>query len=335
MSSPASPGPVPDPVVIAATIAQFKEVFATLFIGFAIATAFYGMGVLQCFLYFRNYPKDSIYLKLTVGTLLLFDTLSSMMTAHALYTFFVLNFGNLAADAYIPWSFALENGLLTIITIISQCFYAWQIWKVSLNGFVTGGILLLGFVSCGMGLYMTFHLFRFPALTTIAEPFIKAITGSVQGLAACCDIAITIALVFYLRSKRERGVLSTKKIVDTLVLYALGRGILTAITQIIFLVLNAGFTVQTWWQPFHQLVGKLYVNSIVASLNARKTMRGNGTANISTEPSYAATPDPTSHLNLEFMSRKRTPTSTFDVGANDRHSQLDVDIKTGITASAI
>jgi hypothetical protein len=33
----------------------------------------------------------------------LFDTLSSMMTAHALYTFFVLNFGNLAADAYIPW----------------------------------------------------------------------------------------------------------------------------------------------------------------------------------------------------------------------------------------
>ncbi|KAJ7334593.1 hypothetical protein DFH08DRAFT_965348 [Mycena albidolilacea] len=303
MSSPASPGPVPDPVVIAATIAQFKEVFATLFIGFAIATAFYGMGVLQCFLYFRNYPKDSIYLKLTVGTLLLFDTLSSMMTAHALYTFFVLNFGNLAADAYIPWSFALENGLLTIITIISQCFYAWQIWKVSLNGFVTGGILLLGFVSCGMGLYMTFHL----------GTVYKAITGSVQGLAACCDIAITIALVFYLRSKRERGVLSTKK----------------------SSTLSFCFTVQTWWQPFHQLVGKLYVNSIVASLNARKTMRGNGTANISAEPSYAATPDPISHLDLEFMSRKRTPTSTFDVGANDRHSQLDVDIKTGITASVI
>ncbi|KAF7354371.1 hypothetical protein MVEN_01125700 [Mycena venus] len=186
---------------------------------------------------------------------------------------------------------------------------------------------------------ITFHLFRFSALTSIAEPFFKAITGSVQGLAACCDIAITVALIFYLHSKREKGVLSTKKIVDTLILYALGRGILTAITQIIFLVLNVGFTVQTWWQPFHQLVGKLYVNSIVASLNVRNTVRGNGTANVSSEPSYAATPDPTSHVNLEFMPRKRTPastfaTSTFDVGAST-HSQLDIDIKTDTTTSAI
>ncbi|KAF7349992.1 hypothetical protein MVEN_01300500 [Mycena venus] len=178
----------------------------------------------------------------------------------------------------------------------------------------------------------------------MAEPFIKAITGSVQGLAACCDTAIAVALIFYLRSKRERGVISTKKIVDTLILYALGRGILTSITQIIFLVLNVGFTVQTWWQPFHQLVGKLYVNSIFASLNARKALWENGTTEISTTINYVTTSDSTvwsdalrirlyetltatqSHFNREFLLHKRTRTGPFDVGVHDRHYQLDVDI---------
>jgi hypothetical protein len=31
------------------------------------------------------------------------DTLSTIMVAHSLYTYFVLNFGNLAADALVPW----------------------------------------------------------------------------------------------------------------------------------------------------------------------------------------------------------------------------------------
>lgn len=37
-----------------------------------------------------------------------FDTLSTIMVAHSLYTYFVLNFGDLAADAFIPWYVALS-----------------------------------------------------------------------------------------------------------------------------------------------------------------------------------------------------------------------------------
>jgi hypothetical protein len=58
--------PILDPAVIAAAVALAKEVFATSFIGFAIATTVYGISILQCYLYFRNYPKDTIHLKLTV-----------------------------------------------------------------------------------------------------------------------------------------------------------------------------------------------------------------------------------------------------------------------------
>ncbi|KAJ7781620.1 hypothetical protein B0H16DRAFT_1499088, partial [Mycena metata] len=36
----------------------FKELFSTTFIGFSIATALYGISVLQAYLYFRRYTKD-------------------------------------------------------------------------------------------------------------------------------------------------------------------------------------------------------------------------------------------------------------------------------------
>ncbi|KAF7345756.1 hypothetical protein MVEN_01596100 [Mycena venus] len=338
MSSPSS---VPDPAVVAAAVAQVKEVFATSFIGFAIATTAYGISVLQCYLYFRQYPRDSMYLKMTVGTLLLLDTLSTIMTAHALYTYFVLNFGNISSDALIPWhenstlilptvrlilgfrSFALTNGLLTMVTITAQCFYAWQIWTVSFNVFVTVGILLSAFAAFGLGLYVTVHLFRFPAVATLATPSVQAVTGPFIGLAACCDIAITAALIFYLYSKRREGELTTKDMIDSLIRYALCRGILTAITQIIFLALNVGIPDRTLWQPFHQLVGKLYVNSIVASLNVRNVVRGKGDPERSgrvVSRSTAAT-ESTRAVPLSFIVPKTDTTGTFDVETHDHNYQ--------------
>ncbi|KAE9398601.1 hypothetical protein BT96DRAFT_1020022 [Gymnopus androsaceus JB14] len=285
MSDPSS---VP-PEVIAAAIAKVKEVFASSFIGFAVATSFYGISVLQCYLYYRNYPKDSVFLKLVVGFLWILDTLSTIMVADSLYTYFVLDFGNLAADALIPWSFALENGLLTFVTITAQLFYANQIWSISRNHAVTGVIVFLGLAGFGIGLYVTVHLFRFNTLVTLDDSQFLRFTGMVQGFAVTCDLAITGALIFYLYSrKRETTIRTTTGMLDTLMLYAVCRGILTAIAQIMFLALNVGLPDHTYWQPFHQIVGKLYVNSVVASLNVRQSVRGRG-SNISTSLSGTST----------------------------------------------
>ncbi|KAJ6606729.1 hypothetical protein B0H10DRAFT_2228640 [Mycena sp. CBHHK59/15] len=89
--------------VIGDTIQSVKELSAAAFMGYGMSTAAYGISIVQVYLYFRNYPKDSIFLKLTVAALWTLDTLSSIVTSHALYTLYVLNFNNLFADAHIPW----------------------------------------------------------------------------------------------------------------------------------------------------------------------------------------------------------------------------------------
>ncbi|KAL0569793.1 hypothetical protein V5O48_012172, partial [Marasmius crinis-equi] len=59
------------------------------------------------------------------------DTLTTILVAHSMYTYYVLNFGDLEADARIPWSFALESEVVDIITLLAQCFFGFQLWKVS------------------------------------------------------------------------------------------------------------------------------------------------------------------------------------------------------------
>ncbi|KAJ7158014.1 hypothetical protein C8R43DRAFT_1234439 [Mycena crocata] len=313
---------IPVPQTIEGAVAEVKEVFATSFIGFAVATTAYGICVVQVYLYYRGYPRDSVYLKFTVATLWILDTLSTIMVAHSLYTYFVTNFGNLAADAFIPWSFALENGLLTMVTITVQSFYAWQIWTVSMNPFVTAGILLLAVTSLGLGLFITVHLFRFPAVASLSAQSFQSISGPVQGTAAACDVAITTALIFYLRSRRRAGIRTTEEMIDTLILFAVCRGILTAITQIMFLVLNVAFPHRTLWQPFHQLVGKLYVNSILASLNVRRVLLGKGDPEISSRSGFSLSEegtDSTRTMPLTFMSPKNEVVGTFNVHEEPAH----------------
>ncbi|KAJ7688363.1 hypothetical protein B0H17DRAFT_654790 [Mycena rosella] len=259
---------------LAAITNAVKELFATTFIGFCVATTLYGISVLQVYLYFRRYTKDRWALKTTVATLWTLDTLTTIFVAHSLFVF-VLGILNKKNDTDIPWSFTAEKLLVTIITFISQCFYAHTIWKVSQNRTTTTFIAFLAFSSFGLGIYTTVHLFQNPALTSISTRGFLIISGLVQGLAALNDIAITGALSYYLHARRS-SLPSSEKLIDTLIVYAVSRGVLTAIAQIMFLVLNVALPHRQFWLPFHMTVGKLYVNSVLATLNVRQTLTQSG-----------------------------------------------------------
>ncbi|KAJ7499285.1 hypothetical protein FB451DRAFT_1204923 [Mycena latifolia] len=256
---------------LAALTNAFKELFATTFIGFCVATTLYGISVLQMYLYFRRYTQDRWALKTMVATLWTLDSLTTIFVADSLYVF-VLGFLNKAIDIDIPWSFTAEKMLVTIITFIAQLFYAYTIYKVSRNKIATAFITFLAVGSFSLGVYTTVHLFQNPALTSISSRSFLIVSGLVQGLAALNDITITGTLSYYLHTRRSSLLPSTQHIVDKLIVYAVSRGVLTAIAQIMFLVLNVALPHHQFWLPFHMAVGKLYVNSVLATLNVRQSL---------------------------------------------------------------
>ncbi|KAL5498033.1 hypothetical protein ACEPAH_2964 [Sanghuangporus vaninii] len=255
-----------------------KIALGSAFIGFGIATTLYGITCLQIYLYYRNHSKDSFGVKLMVATLWVLDTLGTIGIAHTLYSYLVPNIGNPDVDFVIPWSYASQSETVDLITLITQCR------EECFCRFNNSDV-----VYSSMG-------FQDNSGLTLATP-VALITGtSVQGIDALCDIIITASFIYYLRSFRN-GVKPTEKIIDNLILYAVSRGFLTVyvlysdvrvllwvrrntermypfifrVTQIVFVSLDAGLPGQLYWLPFQQAVGKLYVNSVLASLNSRRS----------------------------------------------------------------
>ncbi|OSD02314.1 hypothetical protein PYCCODRAFT_1435649 [Trametes coccinea BRFM310] len=248
------------------------ESWACQLIGFTVATTIYGITVLQTYLYFERYGSDKVYIKLTVAALFLLDTLATLLVAHSLYTEFILRFRNPIENLHLTWSFSLENGIATVIVIIVQCYFAHCLWRFSnKNRWLIGGIVFFALSSFALGIQTTVHIFQNSFGTVLSARETLIIGGLVQGLAAMCDVLITGGLCYYLQKGRS-GIKVTDRLVDRLMKYAIQRGALTTLIQILFLVTNVALPGHQYWIPFHLVVSKLYVNSVLATLNVRTTL---------------------------------------------------------------
>ncbi|KAJ7257304.1 hypothetical protein C8J57DRAFT_1472728 [Mycena rebaudengoi] len=251
MSAPEGLGPV-----IRDAIQSVQELSAAAFIGYGVSTTAYGISIVQVYLYFRNYPKDSIFLKLTVDSRHPLQHLQFTRPIHP----YVFNFNNLFANAHIPWSWP------TTINTTSLIFYGWQIWSVSRNFVVVGVIVrsrLLGVMRCRLiqvpsapfsggtlRLFLTaiyadlsVHLFLFPTIVSLFGHTSRSMTTTIESTGLVCDITITTSLIYYLRSRKAAGVRSTRDMIDSLIMHAMSRGIFTAVCITMLFILDVAYPI--------------------------------------------------------------------------------------------
>ncbi|KAJ7034175.1 hypothetical protein C8F04DRAFT_1234434 [Mycena alexandri] len=274
--------------VIGDAIQSVKELSAAALIGYGVSTVAYGISIVQVYLYFRNYPRDSIFLKLMVAALWTLDTLSSIVISHALYTLCVLNFNNLFADAHIPWSWPLGMAILTTINTTSLIFYGWQIWSAfACSGVMRGRTLPLS-----------------PSIPVSNDSitiwtYVQVYDHHNRKHRACVrhhDHHLT-----HILSALSKGSWVTKHTRYDRVTHcarhvardsycclhhhALHPGKFNVQVEYILHLLttyqDVAYPNHFYWLPFYQLVGKLYVNSILASLNVRTSVRGKGQLEVS------------------------------------------------------
>ncbi|KAI0091998.1 hypothetical protein BDY19DRAFT_572934 [Irpex rosettiformis] len=222
---------------------KLKDTLGSVFVGFTLSTALWGVSILQVWLYFRNYPKDSSILKGLVGALWSIDSASTAFMAHTIYTYTVLNVTNPALDVSIPWSTVAQ--------------YAAVIWQVSKMTILTCIILLLAIVSFGTGLVTVIRLAIAPTIATTSEPTVLIVGSITQATGAACDILITASLIYFFRAKRN-SFKRTGRILEQLITYAITRGTLTTLCQIFFLILlqKIPYKDAAFYSVFLQLVGK-------------------------------------------------------------------------------
>ncbi|KAF9022623.1 hypothetical protein BDZ89DRAFT_1163172 [Hymenopellis radicata] len=252
---------------LAVFVSSVKEALGSILIGSPLQL------LLQTYLYFRYYPLDPILLKLMVTTFFVLDTFTTVLVSHSLYVYLVFNAADISRDAFIPWSFILESEIVDIITLMAQSYFAYQLLHVGIHKVLPVTVFVLALGAFAVDIKVTYLMFKDFTVAVLASPDLYVYGSTSQGLAALCDIVITASLIYFLHSARS-GVHSTGVLIDNLILYAVTRGTLTAICQLMFMTLNVAFPDHTYWQPFHQAVGKPYVNSVLASLNFRIVHEG-------------------------------------------------------------
>ncbi|KAG2040894.1 hypothetical protein BDR03DRAFT_1007671 [Suillus americanus] len=265
---------------------NIHDTFGAGFIGGMVAAILYGITTLQTYLYYVYYPRDTNGLKVLVASIWVIDTLHVSLMCHALYYYLVTSFGDTDNLGTGVWS------LFLLMAVLVQTYFAFRIChrkhpvsvdllvlnlsgvvtRSSIRWWLTSFLMLIVIAHFAFGLETVILMFikkEFSALSDItlyaATPF--AIT------AVLSDVFIAASLCILLHGNRS-PFNETNTLVNTLIIYAINRCLLTSVVAVVEVIAFAIIPGSLWFIAIDFVIGKLYANSLLASLNSRSALRG-------------------------------------------------------------
>ncbi|KAF5390972.1 hypothetical protein D9757_003988 [Collybiopsis confluens] len=243
--------------------------------------SFLTMGVVAVclWIYYTNYPKDPIAFKILVtfmGTLAIIDT---VVTGYWAYLWGVIHWGDPTIFEFLPTVFVIETFCFGTACLTNQAFFAWRLWTITKRKnwwlplfIVSNGLIQEAVVFWLMNLFHTdpvlTHLDK--ALPTGYAWLVCAILG---------DASVTIGMVYYLRIKTSQSDMvvnaSSRSILNAIIVRTLQCNVLSLLSQVAMFVmffLRKNTHVQGYFLFNDFIVVKVYVFSLLLTLNARKRM---------------------------------------------------------------
>jgi len=121
------------------------------------------------------------------------------------------------------------------------------------------------------GLETVVLMFRYTAFDALQKITLIAFTPLVI-TAVLSDICVSVPLCVLLHGKRS-SVIETKALINTLMVYAINRCLLTSMVAVAEGITFAISPSSLWFLGLDFVIGKLYANSFLASLNSRSSLR--------------------------------------------------------------
>ncbi|KAI6104365.1 hypothetical protein F5141DRAFT_187409 [Pisolithus sp. B1] len=234
----------------------------------------YGITILA-YVYYMHYSEDTFTIKLLVAAIWTLNTLHVSFMCHVLYHYLITNYGKSNSLNYLIWS--LPASVLMDIFMISaiQCFFVHQIYclcRPRVKWLVTAPIMLFVLAQFGLGIGTTVL-----ELINHGRGVLKQITyydvTPAWAIIVVAEVLITVSLCVVFYGSSSGPVFSrTKRLLNTLIIYAVNRCLLTSLVAIADLVVTNEVK-DTWAIGLNFILGKLYANSFLASLNSREHLR--------------------------------------------------------------
>ncbi|KAI9453626.1 hypothetical protein BJY52DRAFT_1396831 [Lactarius psammicola] len=298
---------------------NIEEITAPRMLGVLWNWTLYGVLIVQLYVYSYNFPEDRTLLKLLVYSVFLVETLQTALSGADMYYWFVSGFGNMdhLASAYVS---AFDVPIIgSIVSLTVQFFFVYRIWILSgrSSWFLCLIICLSSTADAVAAFYggiYTFVLGKFASGRMLKILALTWLSGN-----ALSDILIAGLMLYHLGRRRKDGYFSNHAL-SRVVRLTVETNVLTATVGIIALVTVAVFPDKTWFTCPMAILGKLYSNTLLVSLNNRISIRdGRGAVVKSQALTFALTT--TSQPTLEIVHVEAEKPSAASRSPEDRTGQ--------------
>lgn len=249
----------------------FDNTFGAWYIGQQVALLLVGASVVQSWVFLKNCGQDPVLLKAVVMILMVLQLVQGGLVAAGLYHFLVSSIGNPEALMSIPRTLYAEPFIAASIIALVQWFYAFRIFRLTKSIPLVCIVVLLASAQLAMG--------SAAAAADLSQTETIVSSATAKNIACAClvadmvnDAIIAVTIVHFLRTHRT-SVKSTESIMSSLTNYTLASGFTTFVGSCLVLSTFLAYPTSQIYSGISFVLPHLYTNSLLALLNARRSLR--------------------------------------------------------------
>ncbi|KAK7045301.1 hypothetical protein R3P38DRAFT_192107 [Favolaschia claudopus] len=230
--------------------------------------------LLQVCRFLTYFPNERRWIKTLVCAILLLELTQTGVSSHYAYWVLCLGWGDEKALAILPWS-CLATPVFTGITAGAvQTFFSWRIYLLmsrTIWACAVAGVIFLLAIAQAVMIFVVVG--QFSQSTEFAN--VVKITSGVRSwliITTVCDILTTstLIIIFYqYRIQMPWEERRTDTFISKLMLNTVETGAVTTFTAIIYLILFLVYPLSNLEETPTFILGKVYANVLVFTLNAR------------------------------------------------------------------
>ncbi|TFK33817.1 hypothetical protein BDQ12DRAFT_738568 [Crucibulum laeve] len=242
------------------------------FLGTVAAATLFGITSLQVWMYFQNYPNDWRFQKFCVANLWILDAVHLAFIVHAVYHYIVTSFGSFAATQFVVWSFKLQIAINVAIVLMVQSLYGLRVWTLGrhFSRLLPSVVIVIIVVGYAIGIILVVKTYQISTFTALSN--MSWIVYTSFAYSTGVDVVIATAVCLYLKGSRTTFASTNAKII-AIMKYVLISGFLTSACSLACLITYATMPHNLVFLGVEFILTKLYINSYVAMLNARRSVR--------------------------------------------------------------
>ncbi|KAI9454999.1 hypothetical protein BJY52DRAFT_692047 [Lactarius psammicola] len=243
---------------------DITKIAAPLLFGPLVNWALFGVLCVQTYVYTYNFPNDRLLTKSLVYFVFAVETTQTALTGADAYYWFVGEFGSL--DRLKDSHFApIDIPIISaVISLMVQMYFCYRLWTLTKNVWLCAVITVTA-VASAIG----------SAWGGIASLVVGKYAVSKSALylwsipSAVADILIATAMTLLLRKTRGNEGFFSRFVLVRVVRLTIETNILTASVAIASVLLYAAFPNEIYYTFTAGIMGKLYSNTLLVSLNNR------------------------------------------------------------------